>query len=127
MNRYTWITHAAVGLAIFDMRRRAIDLLSRHVERLDEPRARSSTILYIGMLHLELGEEKEASRCFLEGLTIVESMELAYASEFLTMLRVMKRYEASYVIEHWIQNFTNRIDDHPKFKRMIRGIEAITD
>lgn len=90
MNRHIWITRAAVGLTMFDMRRRAIDLLTRHVERLEEPRTKSSAILYIGMLHLELGEEKEASRCFLEGLTIVESMELAYAPEFLTMLRVMK-------------------------------------
>ncbi|UKS57382.1 hypothetical protein [Exiguobacterium acetylicum] len=127
MNRYTWITRATVGLAIFDMRRRAIDLLSRHVKQLEEPLARSSTILYIGMLHLELGEEKEASQCFLEGLTIVESMELAYAPEFLTMLRVMKWHEDSDVIEHWIQNFTHRIEDHPKFKRTIKGIKAITD
>lgn len=127
MNRYTWITRAAVGLAMFDMRRRAIELLKRHVKRLEEPRAKSSTILYIGMLHLELGEEKEASQCFLEGLTIVESMELAYAPEFLTMLRVMKRHEDSDVIEHWIQNFTNRIEDHPKFKRTIKGVKAITD
>lgn len=127
MNRYTWMTRAAVGLAMFDMRRRAIDLLKRHVERLEEPRTKSSTILYIGMLHLELGEEKKASQYFLEGLTIVESMELAYAPEFLTMLRVMKRHEASDVIEHWIQNFTNRIEDHPKFKRTIKGLKAITD
>jgi hypothetical protein len=40
---------------------------------LEEPGAKSS------MLCLELGEEQEASRYFIKGLTIVEAMELEYA------------------------------------------------
>ncbi|MGX8178907.1 hypothetical protein ACWS7L_15570 [Exiguobacterium artemiae] len=43
-------------------------------------------LLYIGTLYLELGEEQEVSRFFLKGLTIVELMELEYASQFLTVL-----------------------------------------
>lgn len=54
------------------MRRRAIALLV-NVGRFKEPRAKSSMLLHIGMLYLELGEEQEASRYF------VEAMELEYA------------------------------------------------
>lgn len=55
------------------MRRRSIALLVKHVGRFKEPRAKSSMLLHIGMLYLELGEEQEASRYF------VEAMELEYA------------------------------------------------
>lgn len=122
MNRYKWITYIAVALSMYDMKRRAIDFLLKQIGRLEEPRALSSTILSIGMMHYKLGEEKIACRYFLEGLAIVESMELAYAPEFLTMLQVIQRQEAPNVTEYWIQNFADRIEDHPKFKRTIRGL-----
>ena len=70
------------------MRRRAIALLVKHVGRLKEPRAKSSMLLHIGMLYLELGEEQEASQHFIKGLTIVEAMELEYAPQFLAILQV---------------------------------------
>ena len=103
MNRYKWITYVAVGLSMYHMKRRAIDFLLKQIGRLEEPRAISSTILTIGMMHYKLGEEKLACRYFLEGLAIVESMELDYAPEFLTILQVIRRYEASNVTDHWIQ------------------------
>lgn len=109
---------------MYDMKRRAIDFLLKQIGRLEEPRAISSTILTIGMMHYKLGEEKLACRYFLEGLAIVESMELAYAPEFLTILQVIRRYEASNVTDHWIQNFADRIEDHPKFKRTLKGLET---
>lgn len=65
------------------MRRRAIALLVKHVGRLEEPRAKSSMLLHIGMLYLELGEEQEASRYF------VEAMELEYAPWFLAILQAI--------------------------------------
>lgn len=48
------------------MRRRAIALLVKHVGRLEEP----SMLLHIGMLYLELGEEQEASRYFVEAMEL---------------------------------------------------------
>lgn len=100
----------------------AIALLVKHVMRLEEPRAKSSMLLHIGTMYLELGEEQEASRFFLKGLTIVDTMELEYAPQFLTILQVIQRQETQMVADYWIQNFTNRIVDHPKFKRMIAGL-----
>lgn len=52
------------------MRRRAIALLVKHVGRLKEPRAKSSMLLHVGMLYLELGEEQEASRYFVEAMEL---------------------------------------------------------
>ncbi|ACB60782.1 hypothetical protein Exig_1309 [Exiguobacterium sibiricum 255-15] len=52
MNRYTWVTHIATQLSMLDMRRRAISLLVKHIVRLEEPRAKSSMLLHIGMLYL---------------------------------------------------------------------------
>ncbi|QNR20951.1 hypothetical protein HNY42_08385 [Exiguobacterium sp. Helios] len=52
MNRYTWVTHNATQLSMLDMRRRAISLLVKHIVRLEEPRAKSSMLLHIGMLYL---------------------------------------------------------------------------
>lgn len=127
MNRYTRATRAAVLLSMFDMRRRAIRLLGKHVVRLGEPREKSSMLLQIGMLHLELAEEQEASRYFVEGLTIVESMELEYAPQFLAILQVIQRQETPMVADYWVQNFTYRIVDHPKFKRTIAGLELSTN
>lgn len=101
----------------------AIALLVKHVVRLEEPRSKSSMLLHIGMLYLELGEEQEASRYFVEGLTIVEAMELEYAPQFLTILQVIQRQETPMGADYWIQNFTDRVVDHPKFKRMITGLE----
>ncbi|MDX1259160.1 hypothetical protein [Exiguobacterium sp. K1] len=121
MNRYIWVTHAATQLSMLDMRRRAISMLGKHVVRLEEPRAVSSMLLHIGMLYLELGEEQEASQYFVEGLTIVEAMELEYAPQFLTILQVIQRQETPMVADYWIQNFTDRIANHPKFKRTIAG------
>ncbi|WP_214721369.1 hypothetical protein [Exiguobacterium sp. s192] len=54
-------------------------MLVKHVGRLKESIAKSSMLLHIGMLYLELGEEQEASQHFIKGLTIVEAMELKYA------------------------------------------------
>ncbi|MDI3235130.1 hypothetical protein QK289_08945 [Exiguobacterium antarcticum] len=122
MNRYAWVTHAATQLSMLDMRRRAISLLVKHVVHLEEPRAKSSMLLHIGMLHLELGEEQEASRYFIEGLTIVEAMELEYSLQFLTILRVIQRQETAVVTDYWLQNSTGRIENHPKFKRTIAGL-----
>lgn len=104
------------------MRRRAIALLVKHVGRLEEPRAKSSMLLHIGMLYLELDEEQEASQHFIKGLTIVEAMELEYAPQFLAILQVIQRQETPMVADYWLQNFTNRIVDHPKFKRTIAGL-----
>ena len=74
------------------------------------------------MLYLELGDEQEASRYFVAGLTIVEAMELEYAPQFLAILQVIQRQETPMVADYWLQNFTNRIVDHPKFKRTIAGL-----
>lgn len=52
MNRYTWVIHIATQLSMLDMRRRAISLLVKHVVRPEEPRAKSSVLLHIGMLYL---------------------------------------------------------------------------
>jgi len=52
VNRYTWVIHIATQLSMFDMRRRAISLLVKHVVHLEEPGAKSSMLLHIGMLYL---------------------------------------------------------------------------
>ena len=109
-------------MLFLDMRRRAIALLVKHVVLLEEPRAKSSMLLHIGTLYLELGKEQEASRFFLKGLTIVDTMELEDALQFLTILQVIQCQETPVVADYWIQNFTDWVVDHPKFKWTIASL-----